>query len=140
MAKAGTPKPTGTEQVSLFLQNCEHPLKTAMSLLRELILSSQKGITEHIKWNGPSFCYGGDDRITFNLHRNDHILIVFHCGVKAKGKETKGAPPLFKDSTGLLEWLSDQRAVSRFFSEEEVAENKNKIKKLVKDWLKATTT
>lgn len=139
MTKAGSSKPTGTEQVSLFLQNNEHPLKAAMLLLREQILSSQKGITEHIKWNAPSFCYGGDDRITFNLHRNDHILVVFHCGIKAKGKETKGATPLFKDSTGLLEWLSDQRAVSRFFSEEEVTENKNKIKKLVQDWLKATS-
>lgn len=67
MAKAGSSKPTGTEQVSLFLQNNEHPLKAAMLLLREQILSSQKGITEHIKWNAPSFCYGGDDRITFNL-------------------------------------------------------------------------
>lgn len=139
MAKAGSPKPTGTEQVLLFLQNSDHPLKAAMLLLRELILSSQKGITEHIKWNAPSFCSEGDDRITFNLHRDDYILVVFHCGVKAKGKETKGAPPLFKDSTGLLEWLSDQRAVSRFFSEQEVAENKNKIKKLVQDWLKATS-
>lgn len=139
MAKAGSPQPTGTEQVLLFLQNSDHPLKTTMALLRDLILSAQKGITEHIKWNAPSFCYRGDDRITFNLHRNDHILVVFHCGVKAKGKETKDAPPLFIDSTGLLEWLSDQRAISRFFRQEEVAENKNKIKKLVQDWLKATS-
>lgn len=138
MAKAGSSKPTGTQEVLRFLHNSQHPLKTVMTLLRDLILSSQKGITEHIKWNGPSFCYAGDDRITFNLHREDHILVVFHCGSKAKGKETRGAPPLFEDSTGLLEWLSDQRAVSRFCREEEVTTNKNKIKKLVKDWLKAT--
>ncbi len=136
MAKAAAPKLSGTAEVLLFLDSCQHPLKPVMELLRELILASDKEITEHIKWNGPSFCYGGDDRITFNLHKNDHILIVFHCG--AKGKETKGGAPLFTDSTGLLQWLSNERAIAKFFSLEEVQEKKTKIKKLVKDWLKAS--
>lgn len=136
MAKAAAPKLSGTAEVLLFLDSCQHPLKPAMEFLRNLILASDKTITEHIKWNGPSFCYGGDDRITFNLHKNDQILVVFHRG--AKGKETKSDAPLFTDSTGLLQWLSNERAVAKFFSLEEVQEKKIKIKKLVKDWLKAT--
>lgn len=136
MAKAAAPKLSGTAEVLLFLDTCQHPLKPAMEYLRALILASDKAITEHIKWNGPSFCYGGDDRITFNLHKNDQILIVFHRG--AKGKETKGAAPLFADGTGLLQWLSNERAVAKFASLEEVQEKKTRIKKVVKDWLKAT--
>ena len=137
MAKAAAPKLSGTAEVLLFLDNCQHPLKPAIEFLRNLILASDKAITEHIKWNGPSFCYGGDDRITFNLHKKDQLLVVYHRG--AKGKETKGGgTPLFADSTGLLQWLSNERAVATFVSLEEVQEKKTKIKKLVKDWLKAT--
>lgn len=135
MAKAT--KSSGPEQVADFIRTGKHPLKTTMEALREIILSANKDITEHIKWNGPSFCFGGDDRITFNLHRNDCILIVFHRG--AKGKEVKGKEPLFKDSTGLLEWLSNERAVVKLYSLDEVTEKKAKLTKVVKQWIKETT-
>ncbi|MES2373254.1 MAG: DUF1801 domain-containing protein [Bacteroidota bacterium] len=135
MAKAT--KLSGPEQVADFMRTVTHPLKTTMEALRETLLSANKGITEHIKWNGPSFCFGGDDRITFNLHRKDYILIVFHCGTK-QGKEIKGGEPLFKDATGLLEWLSNQRAIIKFYSLDEVNEKKAKLIKVVKQWIKGT--
>jgi hypothetical protein len=31
------------------------------------VLASDDGITEHVKWNAPSFCYAGVDRVTFRL-------------------------------------------------------------------------
>lgn len=132
MAKAT--KLSGPEQVADFMRTVVHPLKSAMEALRELILSANKEITEHIKWNGPSFCFGGDDRITFNLHKNDCILIIFHRG--AKGKEVKGKEPVFKDTTGLLEWLSNERAVVKLYSLDEVNEKKAKLIKVVKQWIK----
>jgi hypothetical protein len=133
MAKA---KQSGPEQVADFLLNLKHSLKSAIESLREIILNSNKGITEHIKWNAPSFCFQDDDRITFNLHKNDCILLIFHRG--AKVKDTKGKEPLFKDSTGLLEWLSNDRGVAKFYSLEEVNEKKIKLVKLVKQWIKET--
>jgi hypothetical protein len=126
----------GSEQVEDFVHKLNHPLKKAIETLREIILSVNKEITEHIKWNAPSFCFQDDDRITFNLYRNDCILIVFHRG--AKIKDSKGKEPLFTDSTGLLEWLSNDRAVVKLYSLDEVNEKKDKLKKIVKQWIKET--
>jgi hypothetical protein len=130
-------KLSGPEQVADFLLNLKHPLKSAIETLREFILNSHKGVTEHIKWNAPSFCFQDDDRITFNLHKNDCILIIFHRG--AKVKDSKGKEQLCKDETGLLEWLSSDRGVVKFHSLEEVTEKKAKLVKLVKQWIKETS-
>jgi uncharacterized protein YdhG (YjbR/CyaY superfamily) len=135
MAKSS--KLSGPEQVADFLLHLKHPLKPIMESLREIILGANKNLSEHIKWNAPSFCFQDDDRITFNLHKNDCILIIFHRG--AKVKDTKGKEPLFKDTTGLLEWLSSDRGVVKVYSLEEVTEKKAKLLKLVKQWIKETS-
>ena len=141
MAKTTTPRKktsslSGTEQVAEFIQTTSHPLKPAVEQVRDIILSVDKAITEHIKWNAPSFCFDGDDRITFNLSKRDYILLIFHRG--AKVKDSKSKDPLFKDTTGLLEWLAPDRAVIKFQSIEDVAAKKTALKKVVKLWLAAT--
>lgn len=141
MAKTTTPRkkaapPSGPEQVKEFMLTTKHPLKKAVEEAREIILSVDKGITEHIKWNAPSFCFDGDDRITFNLSKNDYILLIFHRG--AKVKDNKSKDPLFKDTTGLLEWLAPDRAIIKFQSIEEIIDKKISLKKVVKLWLAAT--
>ena len=141
MAKTTTPRkktlaPSGTEQVKEFILATKHPLKKAVEEIRAVILGADKGITEHIKWNAPSFCFDGDDRITFNLSKADRILLIFHRG--AKVKESKRKDPLFEDTTRLLEWLAPDRAVLKFQTIEEVAGKKSALKKVVKQWLAAT--
>ena len=142
MAKTTTPRKkapalSGTEQVKEFIQTSKHPLKKALEEIREIILSADKRITEHIKWNAPSFCFNGDDRITFNLSKNDRLLLIFHRG--AKVKDSKSKEPLFEDTTGMLEWLAHDRAVVKFQTIEEVAGKKAVLTKIVKRWLSATT-
>jgi uncharacterized protein YdeI (YjbR/CyaY-like superfamily) len=140
MAKTTTPQkktsaPSGPEQVAEFIKTTKHPLKKAVEEIREIILSVDKGLTEHIKWNAPSFCFNGDDRITFNLSKSDSILLIFHRG--AKVKEIKSKDPLFKDTTALLQWLAPDRAVIKFQTIEEVADKKASLKKVVQQWLAA---
>ncbi len=142
MAKTTTPRkkapaPSGTEQVKEFIQTSKHPLKKALEEIREIILGADKRITEHIKWNAPSFCFNGDDRITFNLSKNDRLLLIFHRG--AKVKDSKSKEPLFEDTTGMLEWLAHDRAVVKIQTIEEVAGKKAVLTKVVKRWLSATT-
>ena len=142
MAKTTTsrkkaPAPSGTEQVKEFIQTSKHPLKKALEEIREIILGADKRITEHIKWNAPSFCFNGDDRITFNLSKNDRILLIFHRG--AKVKDGKSKEPLFEDTTGMLEWLAHDRAVVKIQTIEEVAGKKAVLTKIVKRCLSATT-
>jgi len=72
-----TGKLTGHEQVLEFLQKLEHPLKLQIEEVRRIILDSNDQISEHIKWNAPSFCINEQDRITFNLHGNEGFRLVF---------------------------------------------------------------
>lgn len=129
-------KPSGPEQVADFLSKTEHLLKETMILLRQIILSVNPEITEQIKWNAPSFCIDGDDRITFNLSKANLLLVIFHKG--AKGKETKGNTPFFKDETGLLEWLSNDRAVVKLGSREDLEVKREPLQKVVKEWIELT--
>ena len=61
-------KLTGEQEVDLFIEKTDHPQKQEITALRNIILNSDPEITEHIKWNAPSFCVNGEDRFTFKLN------------------------------------------------------------------------
>ena len=126
------PKKTGPEQVADFFANLDHPLKSAMEKVREIILASDDAITEQIKWKGPSFCYSGDDRVTFNV-RDEAILLIFHRGAKVKDSSGR----LIEDPTGLLQWITDDRATVKFTSEGEVDEKASDLTTVVRLWIAA---
>ena len=50
------------------MEGLDHPLKQQIEQLRAAILGSNERITEHGKWNAPSFRYASEDRVTFRLH------------------------------------------------------------------------
>lgn len=128
-------KLTGPQQVAEFFARLDHPLKPSMLLVRETILAADHGITEHIKWNAPSFCYGGDDRVTFNIRNKDHLLLIFHRG--AKVKDTKCVRHLVDDPTGLLDWPADDRATLRFSSLDDAENKSDLLTMIVRQWIKA---
>lgn len=78
--KKQTEKLSGSEQVLAFLQQLEHPLNQEVQEVRKIILQTNSQITEHIKWNAPSFCINEEDRITFNFYGANKFRLVFHCG------------------------------------------------------------
>jgi hypothetical protein len=90
------------------MEGLNHPLKEGVELLRAAILDSNERITEHIKWKAPSFCYGGEDRVTFRLYPEDRVQLVFHRGAKVK---SDAGDFVFDDGTGLLRWVANDRAV-----------------------------
>jgi hypothetical protein len=75
--------PNRSPEVDRFLAELDHPLRDGVAQLRTAILGCRAGITEHIKWRAPTFCYAGEDRVTFQLRRADRIQLVFHRGVRA---------------------------------------------------------
>lgn len=101
-----------------------------------MILSACEQLTEHIKWNAPSFCIDDQDRITFNLHGKGGFRLIFHCGSKRKDRTGQG--PLFADDSQLLEWVSDDRAVVTFTSNEDVKAKESKLKQVVIRWIEET--
>ena len=45
-------------------------------------------LTEIIKWNAPTFCYDGNDRLTIMLHKKDRVGLILHTGTKPKERQT----------------------------------------------------
>jgi len=120
--------------VDRFLQALHHPLKGEIERIRRIILGAHEGISEHIKWNAPSFCYGGDDRITLKLHPLTSVQVVFHRGSKAK----ESANFKFEDSTGLIKWVARDRGTITFRSMDDVLAHEADLAKLAKQWMDAT--
>lgn len=128
---------TATEEVTAYLTALEHPLKKEIEEVRKVILNANANLTEHIKWNAPSYRFNGDDRITFNLAGKGFFRLIFHCGAKATEKKPKDK--LFEDKTGLLEWAANDRAVAKFTDMHDVKAKKNALIKTIDTWLKVTT-
>ena len=131
MTTSESKKLSGSEQVVEFMNNLEHPLKEEIEEVRKIILSTDDKITEHIKWNAPSFCYEGEDRVTFNLHGKGFIRLVFHCGAKVKDRKT--SEPLIVDTSGILEWKAADRAMMKF---NDVKAKEEKLREVIRKWLK----
>ena len=121
--------PNTNPLVNDFLVLIKHPLQDGIGLVRQIILSADDRLSEHIKWNAPSYVYNGEDRVTMNLRKPDQIIILFHRGVKKK--YTTGF--VFDDKSGLLQWLDKDRAMITFSSVSDILDKQDKLKTLVKE-------
>jgi hypothetical protein len=100
--------PNRSQEVERLVNGLDHPMKAGIERLRTAILDSNEGITEHVKWNAPSFRYAGEDRVTFRLYPADRAQLVFHRGSRVKDDADTFT---FDDDTGLLKWVAADRAV-----------------------------
>jgi hypothetical protein len=126
--------PSRTVDVDTVLAGMQHPLKAGVEQLRAAILASNDAITEHVKWNAPSFCYAGVDRVTFRLQPGDRLQLVFHRGVAVTADR---ADFRFEDPSGLLEWVARDRAVLTFRDLEDVAARLDTVVDVVNRWVVA---
>lgn len=127
-------KLTGEEQVSLFLANTQHPMKKEIEVVCEIIRNSGVELSEHIKWNAPSFCYQGDDRITLKLNSLQSVGLVFHRGSKVKAMPNGR---LIEEPTGILTWLANDRGVIVFSSLTDIQNNKEALMHIINQWVVA---
>lgn len=130
-------KLTDSQQVFHYMESLEHPLKKEIEAVRAIILHTNEQLTEHIKWNAPSFCMNQEDRITFNLQGKGFFRLVFHCGAKAKDQAKKGR--LIEDTTGLLDWATNDRATVKLTDMEDVESKREKLAEVITMWLAATS-
>lgn len=120
--------------VEEFLNDLEDAKRLQVDALREVIISANPQLVEHIKWNAPSYVLDGEDRITFNLmNKQGTVKLVLHMG--ATRKENKQGVPIMQDESGLVEWSSDIRGMITFVSIEDVQSNVVALKRVIKDWL-----
>jgi hypothetical protein len=119
--------------VEEFLADLPRDKKEQVLQLRSYILEAEPLLTEHIKWNAPSYMSNDEDRITFNLLNKEGVVkLVFHMG--ASRKEDKKAEPILKN-TELIEWVSDIRGYITFRDLQQIQSQEKVVKQLVQRWL-----
>lgn len=109
-------------------------MKPAIESLRLAVLDADGAITEQIKWNAPSFCYGSVDRVTFNLRPRHHVQLIFHRGAKATRSAFDFDPSKW---SGLLEMIGKDRGQVIFPSAEAAAARQDEFIDLVREWVRA---
>lgn len=127
-------KPTDTEQVTQHIEKLPATLQPAVQYLRQLMLSIDKEIAEHIKWNSPAFYYTGEmkdfdpkeykrDILVMHL-RKDKILCVLPTGMS------------IKKNTELLEGsYTDGRRMITFKDVDDIKSKEKALSKTIKEWI-----
>ncbi|GAB0108097.1 hypothetical protein JMUB6875_71020 [Nocardia sp. JMUB6875] len=122
--------------VDQYLADLSHPRKAEIEELRKALLGASPGITEQVKWNAPSFCVNGDDRITMQLQPKDVVNLIFHLG--AKKRDADAGPFEFDDPSGLIRWLAPGRGIVEFRDQDDLTEKLPAVVELADRWMKAT--
>ena len=123
------------ELVTAYIKKLEPNTATLVEAIRKHIISTDKQIGEHIKWNSPSFFYSGEmksfdpkeykrDIIVMNLFKKEFVMLVFPSGAK------------IDDPSGILEGeYADGRRLLKIHDLEELKKIERPLKKAIKDWL-----
>ncbi|MGV3710527.1 MAG: DUF1801 domain-containing protein [Gemmatimonas sp.] len=131
VAASGSGSGTGSAAVDAFLSTLDHPLKDAVVLLRDVILSADKSIADDIKWNTPSY-RTTEFFATTNLRQKGGVAIVLHFGAKKRDIKPRSA---IADRTGLLKWLADDRAIVLFADADDVQGKRTAFAGLIREWI-----
>jgi hypothetical protein len=121
--------------VSGFLDQQFYPLRKEIERLRVTILSTDNNLTENIKWNGPNYCFGSEDRITMKIQPTKNIQLVFHRGAK---KQEQPKDRLIEENSGILIWRGNDRAIATFNHMSDIEEGEADLKEIIKKWINAT--
>jgi hypothetical protein len=85
-----------------------------------------------VKWKAPSFLRGGEDRVTFQPRAKKGVQLIFHRGAKAKDDR---ADFRFSDESGLLDWISSDRATVIFQDLDDAKAKEEAFVTLVRSWV-----
>ena len=128
-------KPSEPEKVDAYMRGLKHPLADVVEALRRIILSTDREIGEHVKWNAPTFFYTGEMEpfnpkeykryiVVFNLYRNDCIRLVFPSGARVT------------DKSGFLAGdYADGRRLALFFNMGDVKSKEASLQAVIRKWL-----
>lgn len=122
--KKTNPSTASTKQVDEFMDKLDHPFKAEVQMIRAIIKSVNKDVTEQIKWNAPSFSYQGEYLVTFNLHEKKRIHLVFHN------------PEISKVKSKLLEGDYQDRRMAYFSDTKDIQTKRKSLEKALKDLIK----
>lgn len=121
------------KEVTVFLDNMDHPLRDVIEELRKIILGTDTGLSENIKWNGPNYSINNEDRVTLKLFPPKQVQLILHRGSK---KHEQPGERLLKNDHDLLVWKENDRAIATFKSVDDIDEVA--IKDIIGKWIEAT--
>lgn len=121
--------------VTQFLDELNHPFRPQIEALRAIIAKASNELSENIKWNGPNYSIGSEDRITMRIQPPKQVQLIFHCGAKTK---TLPRIKLIEDDFGLLVWKGNDRAVADFTQMQTIENNRENLITIILQWLAAT--
>lgn len=124
------------KEVTTFLDALNHPFRKEIELLRSIILSAGIQLEENIKWNGPNYSIGSEDRITMRIMPPKQVQLIFHRGAK---KQEQPKQKLINDQSGLLDWKENDRAVASFKTVADIETRKKELMNIITSWIKAST-
>ncbi len=122
------------ELVSQHIEKLPLDIRSAVEYLRQVILSTDNEIAEHIKWNSPAFYFSGEmkhfdpkeykrDLLVMNL-RKDKIMCVLPTGMR------------IQKNTELLEGeYPDGRRMISFKHLDDIKQKEQKLKDTIREWL-----
>lgn len=123
-----------THMFSEYVSKLSPSLQASVAYLKEIVLSVNSEISEHIKWNSPAFYYTGTikhynakeyktDLMVINLKKNK-IMCVLPNGM------------YLKKNTAILEGdYQDGRRLIFFDDLNDIISKENQLKEIVKEWL-----
>ena len=124
-------------EVTNFLDELNHSFRKEIEQLRDLILTANSNLTETIKWNGPNYCFGNEDRITMRIQptTTKQIQVIFHCGAKV---QEQPKDKLIQPNLDILTWKTNDRAVATFKNIQDIENVKTDLTKIINEWIEAT--
>lgn len=122
-------------EVTNFLGALHHPFRKEIELLRIIILQAENNLSENIKWNGPNYSVGTEDRITMRIQPTaQQAQLIFHRGAK---KQEQPKHKLIATQSKLLVWKENDRAIITFKSKAEIENSKAELTAIVQEWIRA---
>jgi uncharacterized protein YdhG (YjbR/CyaY superfamily) len=111
------------EEVNIFMEVLEHPLKDEVQAVRKIIKTSSDVLCERIKWAAPSYYFDKTDLVTFNLRSAKHVMLVFHNIA------------IVSVQSELLQGEHKDRRMMYFNSMDEIEEKKTELVKIIKEYV-----
>jgi uncharacterized protein YdhG (YjbR/CyaY superfamily) len=108
-------------EVDAWFARYENPMKEVVLRMRDIILAADPRMEECIKWQAPTFTYGGNFASFFPKSKQ-HASLMFHSGAKIPGKHPR------------LEGGGDTSRVMKVASLAEANAMKRDLERVVKAW------